>query len=132
MSPNAANREATVASNLPQHVVAGARLVLGTDAGITPRQAFGWADHDELSRWVKSGLSPAEAIVAATSRPAELLGLQDSGSLAAGQRADFIVLNANPLENIRNTREISAVFLEGVQLDREALVARWKRSNAGQ
>jgi imidazolonepropionase-like amidohydrolase len=129
---NAAAREAILANNLPQYVAAGARLVLGTDAGITARHAFGWADHHELSRWVKSGITPAEAIVAATSRPAELLGLKDTGTLATGKRADFIVLNANPLENIRNTREISAVYLGGAKLDRDALLARWKRSNSTQ
>ncbi|MBZ5557577.1 MAG: amidohydrolase family protein [Acidobacteriia bacterium] len=132
VAPNAANREAILAANLPQYVAAGARLVLGTDAGITARHAFGWADHHEMSRWVKSGIPPAQAIVAATSRPAELLGLKDMGTLAAGKRADFIVLNANPLENIRNTREISAVYLDGARLDREALLARWKRSNSTQ
>jgi imidazolonepropionase-like amidohydrolase len=132
VSPNAANREAILAANLPQYVAAGARLVLGTDAGITARHAFGWADHHELSRWVKSGITPAEAIVAATSRPAALLGLNDTGTLATGRRADFIVLSANPLENIRNTREIAAVYLAGAKLDRDALLARWKRSKSTQ
>ena len=132
VSPNAANREAILAANLPQYVAAGARLVLGTDAGITARHAFGWADHHELSRWVKSGIPPAEALIAATSRPAALLGLKDTGTLASGKRADFIVLNANPLENIRNTREIAAVYLAGAKLDRDALLARWKRSNSTQ
>jgi imidazolonepropionase-like amidohydrolase len=132
VSPNAANREAILAANLPQYVAAGARLVLGTDAGITSRHAFGWADHHELSRWVKSGITPAEAIVAATSQPAALLGLKDTGTLATGKRADFVVLTANPLENIRNTREISAIYLAGAKLDRDALLARWKRSNSTQ
>jgi imidazolonepropionase-like amidohydrolase len=132
VSPNAATREATLASNLPAYVAAGARLVLGTDAGITPRHAFGWADHHELARWVKSGITPAQAIVAATSRPAELLGLKDAGTLAVGMRADFLVLNANPLENIQNTRAISAVYLGGAKLDREALLAQWKRSSSTQ
>src|SRR5260221_635185 len=132
VSPNAATREGILAANLPQYVAAGARLVLGTDAGITARHAFGWADHHELSRWVKSGISPAEAIIAATSRPAALLGLKDTGTLFNCQRADFIILNANPLANNPNTREISAVYLGGAKLDRDALLARWKRSNSTQ
>ncbi len=73
------------------------------------------------------GLSPADAIVAATSRPAEALGLTDVGLLAQGKMADFLVLDANPLENIRNLRQISNVYLRGVRVDRDALLARWKR-----
>jgi imidazolonepropionase-like amidohydrolase len=73
------------------------------------------------------GLSPADAIVAATSRPAEALGLTDVGMLAPGKAADFLVLNANPLENIRNTRQIDSVYLRGAKLDREALLAKWKK-----
>ena len=63
----------------------GARLVLGTDAGITSRHAFGWADHHEMARWVQLGLTPAQAIVAATSRPAELLGITDIGHAGGRQ-----------------------------------------------
>ena len=124
--PNAATREAALASNVPRMVAAGARLVLGTDAGITARHAFGWADHHEMARWVELGLTPAQAIAAATSRPAELLGLDDMGTLAVGKSADFIVLDANPLENIRNTRRIARVYLRGAMLNREALSAAWK------
>jgi imidazolonepropionase-like amidohydrolase len=126
-SPNAANREAMLANNFPKMIAAGARLVLGTDAGIHPGYTFGSADHHEIARWVEFGLPPSEAIVAATSRPAELLGLKDMGTLAAGRRASFIVLNANPLDNIRNTRQISAVYLDGTKLDRDALLAHWKK-----
>jgi imidazolonepropionase-like amidohydrolase len=67
--------------------------------------------------------------VAATQRPAQLMGLKDMGTLADGKRADFIVLDANPLENIRNTRLISSVYLDGVKLDRDALVAKWKKAD---
>jgi imidazolonepropionase-like amidohydrolase len=126
-SPNAANREAMLANNFPKMIAAGARLVLGTDAGISSGYTFGSADHHEIARWVEFGLPPADAIVAATSRPAEVLGLKDAGTLAAGKRADFIVLDASPLENIGNTRQISAVYLGGAKLDREALLARWRK-----
>jgi imidazolonepropionase-like amidohydrolase len=67
-----------------------------------------------------------QAITAATQRPAKLLGLKDMGTLAVGKRASFIILDANPLENILNTRKISSVYLDGAKFDREAQLARWK------
>jgi imidazolonepropionase-like amidohydrolase len=54
------------------------------------------------------------------------MGLDDLGTLAAGKRADFIVLDANPLDDILNTRRIAAVYLDGVPLDRDALRTRWQ------
>jgi len=72
-------------------------------------------------------MSPAQAIVVSTSRPTEVLMLKDTGTLAKDKRADFIVLNANPLDDIRNTRKIDSVYLSGVKLDREALQAKFKR-----
>jgi imidazolonepropionase-like amidohydrolase len=125
-SANAAARERMLADNFPKMIAAGARLVLGTDAGIHPGYTFGSADHHEIARWVQFGLPPAQAIVAATARPAELLGLADLGTLAVGKRADFIVLRANPLDDIHNTRQIAAVYLDGAMLDRKALAAKWK------
>ncbi len=120
-------REAMLKSNFSSMIAAGARLVLGTDAGISSGYTFGSADHHEIARWVQFGLSPADAIVAATSRPAELLGLSDTGVLAPGKRADFIVLDRNPLDDIRNTRSIANVYLFGQKLDREALLTKWRQ-----
>ena len=128
LPPTAANRERILLNNVPKMIANGARLVLGTDAGIDARHAFGWADHHELTRWVQSGVSPAEAIVAATSRPAALIGIPDLGSLAVGKSADFLVLLANPLEDIRNTRRIDRVYLKGEALDRAKMVREFKRN----
>ena len=129
-APNAGTREAIVEYNFPRMIAAGARIVLGTDTGIEPGHTFGSGEHVEMARWVQLGLTPLQAITAATQRPAELLGLKDMGTLAVGKRADFIVLDANPLEHIRNTRTISSVYLDGAKFDREAVLARWKKADA--
>jgi imidazolonepropionase-like amidohydrolase len=131
-SPNAPAREAMLAFNFPRMVESGARIVLGTDTGVHPGHTFGSGEHVELARWVQLGLTPSQAIVAATQRPAELLGLKDMGTLAVGKRASFLVLDANPLENIRNTRRISAVYLDGAKFDRDALLAKWKKADTSQ
>jgi imidazolonepropionase-like amidohydrolase len=128
-SPNAAARDEILKYNYARMIASGAQLVLGTDAGVLPRYSFGWAEHHELERYVAFGVKPADAIVAATSRPARLLGLEDVGTLAAGKHADFVVLNANPLDDIRNLRQIASVFLQGTMVDREGLLAGWKRTN---
>jgi imidazolonepropionase-like amidohydrolase len=125
-SANAATREEIVAYNFPRMIESGARIVLGTDTGVHPGHTFGSGEHVELARWVQLGLTPSQAITAATQRPAELLGLKDMGTLAPGKRANFIVLDANPLDDIHNTRRISSVYLDGVKFDRESLVKRWK------
>ena len=129
-NPNAATREANLKYNFMRMIESGARLILGSDTGVFPRYTFGWADHHEMQRYVELGLTPAQAIVASTSRPAEALGLKEVGSLAAGKQADFIVLDASPLDDIRNTRKIAAVYLRGAKVDREALLAKWRRASA--
>jgi imidazolonepropionase-like amidohydrolase len=106
--------------------------VLATDTGIQPGHTFGSGEHVEMARWVQLGMSPAEAIVAATSRPAELMGQSDLGALAAGKRASFLVLDANPLDDIRNTRRIAAVYLNGAKLDRDALRATFTQEHQHQ
>jgi imidazolonepropionase-like amidohydrolase len=74
---------------------------------------------------VTAGMSPAQAIVAATSRSAQILGLDRLGTIAAGKSADFIVLDANPLDDIRNTRRIAQVYVRGRHVDRASLSRSW-------
>ena len=71
----------------------------------------------------KAGMTPDQVLVAATSRAAEFLGLADTGSLVPGKRADLLVLDANPLDDIRNTRRIAQMFLAGMEVDRAAIKA---------
>lgn len=100
------------ARNLAKLNAAGARITLGTD-GNTP-----WGPHEEMQDMVLAGMTPMQVIVAATRNSAEFMRLPDAGTLQAGKSADFIVLDANPLEDITNTRRISAVVLRGAALDR--------------
>ena len=113
-----------MAESLAKLNAAGITIVLGGDTGI-PRAWHGWAEHYELETMVAAGMSPAEVIVASTSAPAALLKLDDMGTVAEGKSADFIVLDADPLKNISNTKRISAIYLRGRRLDRGALRARW-------
>jgi Amidohydrolase family len=92
---------------------AGVRILAGSDAPM-PQVYPGFSLHKELELLVESGLSPADAIRAATLWPAEFLGLaESSGSVAIGKRADLLLLDANPLTDIRHTQRIRAVVLDG-------------------
>ena len=71
---------------------------------------------------VRTGMSPADVIVAATGTSAEFVGADDLGTVEAGKSADFLVLDANPLDDITNTRVISAVYLRGVAVDRDGFL----------
>lgn len=102
------------ARNLARLNAAGVQIAVGTD-GNTP-----WAPHVEMADMVAAGMTPAQVIVAATRNGAEFLRLSDGGTISAGQSADFIVLDADPLENIENTRRIASVYLRGVEVDRSA------------
>ncbi|MGW3122066.1 amidohydrolase family protein [Streptomyces sp. NPDC001107] len=91
---------------------AGVRLAAGTDTG-TGYLVPGFALHDELALLVTAGLTPAEALRSATRDAARTLGLPDVGSVARGQAADLLVLDADPLLDIRNTRRIHGVVVDG-------------------
>lgn len=85
----------------------------------------GYSLHSELEYLVSAGLSPLEALKSATVRPAEYFSLQDEmGTIDVGKKADLVLLDANPLEDIANTKSISGVVTKGVYYDREALLAR--------
>ena len=100
---------------------AGVPILAGTDSPM-PDVYPGYALHDELERLVDSGLAPAEALRAATLAPAMFLGIDhESGTVAAGKRADLVLLDADPLRDIRNTRRIDAVVLDGRVFTRAAL-----------
>jgi imidazolonepropionase-like amidohydrolase len=102
------------ARNLAKMNAAGARIVVGTD-GNTP-----YAPHVEMADMVAAGMTPMQVIVAATRNGAQFLKLTDAGTIEANRSADFIVLDANPLDDITNTRRIASVYLRGASVDRGA------------
>jgi imidazolonepropionase-like amidohydrolase len=113
-------------------VEAGIQIILGSDVGWGATAThvgsfFGYAEHLELEAFVRLGMTPAQAIAAGTIRPAEAFGLHDVGSIEPGKAADFIVLDANPLDDIRNLRKINKVYLRGTEIDRAALRAQWTK-----
>jgi len=111
------------ASNAMKLRAAGMRIVSGTDTGQT-RFFIGYSNHMDLESMVAIGLKPAEAIVAGTRDAAEIAHI-NAGMVAPGKSADFIVLDANPLDKIGNTRRINQVYLRGQKIDRPALQAKW-------
>jgi imidazolonepropionase-like amidohydrolase len=119
----ARERYAILERSLQKLRAAGARIILGSDTGLEDH-LFGHAEQRELEAMASAGMIPAQVIVAATSRAAEYLGLRDTGALVPGRRADFLVLGANPLDDIRNTRRRAAVYLNGRATDRAAIRAR--------
>ena len=101
-------------------------VILGTDAGAIPDHPFGYTGHKELEIYVRLGFSPMQALIAATSRAARHLNLTDLGMIAQGYSADLVILSANPLDAISNTQLIERVFLNGKQIDRQAIAAQLK------
>ena len=102
------------ARNLERLAREGVTIALGTDGNVP------WGAHLEMADMVATGMTPAQVIVAATGDAAEFMRLDDSGTVASGKSADFIVLEANPLDDITNTRRIRDVYLRGERIDRSA------------
>jgi imidazolonepropionase-like amidohydrolase len=111
-SPKAQAFYGIQARNLKKMSDAGVKITLGTDGNRA------WGPHEEMEDMVLAGMTPMQVIVSATRNGAEFLRMTDTGTLEAGKTADFIVLDANPLDDIKNTRKISAVYLRGAAVDR--------------
>ena len=110
--PEAQTQFGIQARNLAKMNSAGVRIAIGSD-GNNP-----WAAHVEMADMVAAGMTAAQVIVAATRNGAEFLRMSDSGTIEAGKSADLLVLDANPLDDITNTRRISSVYLRGVAVNR--------------
>src|SRR5688572_26486364 len=103
--------------NLKKLWDAGVKIAFGSDTG-PPARFQGFFEHRELELMVQAGLTPAQALQAATSNAAECLGIsQNFGTLKKGKRADLILLDADPLEDIRNTRRINKVWIGGREIN---------------
>ena len=113
-------RFAVEARNLKRMYDAGVTLIIGTDG-----DGAGWDIHEEIADMVLAGVSPTDALASATKNAAELYRLHDLGTISAGKSADFVILDSNPLEDIKNTREISNVYIRGEEVNRAELSANW-------
>ena len=107
--------------NLARNREAEMIIGMGTDSGVS----VAWTTHTELRDMARCGLTAMEVIVAATAVNAAILRLDELGAVTPGKQASFVVLDANPLDDITNTRRIDSVYLRGGAVDREALRAKF-------
>ncbi len=108
---------AVAEANLKASLMAGVKIAFGTDSGANIYRVPGFAEHHELAMMVESGLTPLQAIHAATETSAELLGIAGkTGTLTPGKSADLILLRGNPAEDIHNTEKIAAIWHQGRQV----------------
>jgi imidazolonepropionase-like amidohydrolase len=104
--------------NLKKASDAGILIAMGTDSGAFPERFEGYFEHLELEMMADAGMTPAQILRAATSDAAKAMRLDGVGTLTKGAWADFVVLDKNPLADIRNTRSIASVWIAGKQINR--------------
>jgi imidazolonepropionase-like amidohydrolase len=107
---------ATASHNVKALHDAGVTIAFGTDSGANPERIPGWGEHHELELMVRAGLTPMDVIVAATAHSAAVVKATDRGTLEPGKRADFLVLAADPLADIRNTQKLVAIWHGGREI----------------
>jgi hypothetical protein len=98
----------------------GVELLAGTDV-VAPWTYPGFSLHDELGLLVQAGLTPLQSLQTATVNPAQFLGIKDMGTIAPGMKANLVLLDADPAENIANTKKISSVIMGGTLYTRNQL-----------
>jgi imidazolonepropionase-like amidohydrolase len=104
--------------NLKRAADAGVTIAMGTDSGAFPERFQGYFEHLEMEMMVASGMTPAQVLRSATSDAAAAMKRQDVGAIVPGKWADFVVLDKDPLADIKNTRTIASVWIAGRQIDR--------------
>ncbi|MCZ2150932.1 MAG: amidohydrolase family protein [Bryobacterales bacterium] len=105
-------------SNLKKLAEAGVPILMGTDSGATAARFEGYFEHLEMQMMGDAGMSPREILLSATGVPARALKLKDIGTLEKGKWADLVVYDRNPLEDIENTKTITAVYIAGNEVKR--------------
>jgi len=126
-SPTAQQSWERLSAGVKRLAAAGVQIGVGTDGGGQQGDQFiGWTMHAELENMVAAGMTPAQVLLAATRTSAGIVGLDELGMVAPGKSADFVVLDANPLDDITNTRRIARVYLRGQELPRAAMAAKWQ------
>ena len=119
--PQLRQQYSIAAKNLKKLADAGVKIGFGTNSG-APDTYPGYFEHRELQLMVAAGMSPMDAIKAATSVSAEILGIDDLGTIEVGKTGDLLALSRNPLDEIRNSREIALMFKGGSQVQRLPLI----------